>query len=1825
MTQYPNQIDNDLDILRIEDNLTQIGGETINALRDAMFAVQETLGINPQGSKGTVLSFLSVAHNTDGTLKSSALSAAGLVTLPITNAQIAAGAGIVESKLTLNYSTSVLNAAISSLGSTVSGINNILTELLTDFTLHIYGLPTPTTSDGYVNRHVASHIDINNGEISGYPKYTGIDPRDSAYNNTGLYNLSGVIRSAKTIMDALLQINNDFLSHALSTSSIKHTAAFISVDTSGFNVIPTDKNNVQLALSFIDEYETEIVEKHRSEQHSNGIPRASRVERYENDGYNTILGTFECDTDFVGGFGKISFTSTPGDLDWAFRQIVPGDVVQIDYGGYTADHIINSIDYTPSATYNLTIDGYVLDIVSNVYGLLKKSKYDDNHYGALAVASSNHNFYSAPNDAAVSASAIVVSPNCASATGTGFSADDLDSTHYMLYIAYYPTGDPSDVNLIPPTNILGIDVTGNLGITPGKYSLKHVIETTNKTFRSGGYNYRFVAFEYKGQFGIALADVIDNASFSIISGTGSGTTLSVGSFTNNVVGDATSPIKDPLGLGSTKGNVASPSYQSPTATSLPTKVITRRINRKYNIDGQYVDYLQKGHLTNEDGYYDGYLKTTQALGVTRIRGIYRVSQDLTDTELKIGSTIVVYPTVDRTDSTFKEQDYGRFIVEDLNYGCCPGDGWTDISVITCTSLTGDPNFVATTPPPELPVRIYFSEDSVTFANLEESEYRSLYEIFIKRYGRTYSHKRARVKLEVAGDAFELDTSLGTSNIQDGYGWHIVDVSPKLRGFFPVSSPATDLSRFVRFIINNYNATDDSYDGYIGQPDDSSTGGIANIGPVTRVRKGDVGRYYDNTGVDYIEIKFTENIHATALDISIPAGQFKYKDIALYETMRLNDEQMCLAVCELTGSGSLKTFVDNFIDKRQFGTVSEKNLTTSAIQFIEASDRLFRQNGVATGFEYKGMSGDNLLFNGGTAIVNGVIVNSNNFTVFPFEMKNGSPPTTVNYAVCLKQDGTHELIVINTTASTQEYTIGRERVYTLSELVTTRKDLLPLWVFTVITASLTVNPVLEDIRKFINNVENNTYLTLVGPSDESDSINTKIGNFASWDAISNYIKYGNKINSTILVKGDTTISTTIDFNETPVTIKGDKGNIVRLTTNVGITLQSNITIDGINFVREFDESGLDYYTTGFSKGTLVFAVNGNTSPVVYENIDIINCTFNTTSGYQASGVAHILFEETGPASRSVFKNINILKNSFKESGFPQLDIAFVSKDGDLLSNPIDYTVTGHGTILNSVTIEGNKGAHDSWIMLSSDNYDSGSGSSRGLSAYGVRLINNNFTHIWYNLSRYVSTGFDGSSYGSEYSLALPIMNAEFDVIGNSFNDIINRAIDSTLLGITFISTRNEVKVASPSINISNNHCTTIIVCINGDVYNYGTYDYPKGAGSIQIVNNILQTSPYNAESFSPSSSYANTHIQYGIHINGNMSNGHEKQNLVKISNNILSNEMKGFTGLTGNEYSYVIPISCTVPCDIQNNTIEKCIKSSLNGIWLSCLTPTTSLHGDNTYISQVTNNTIIRDNTTIYSYIYVDGDDKIKNIAIKDNIFDGYMVTDTPTTLSNYYTIKLNNEPYDKVSVQRNIGQMFYRDLLPYVNSNIQSTVSAFHSTNNVGWRTFNSTIYLTPNWVVENLLSTCLDLYQFANTTYTTGPFIINLASFDGAIPLSISFYIYSNKAPSENVRIHASTQLTTDRSYSTFNPSTILYPVYNITDSHSNYFTTNSGSQLIHIDLSDITTNVSSYLSSDRDIPLFISFLQESDLTSNAELVKTSSAVYDYIRIDQITGQFRY
>src|SRR4051812_29148115 len=114
MSVYPFALDSDDSIIRIDDNLSELGTQAINQLRDAAFNIEGELGIGLSGSMGTLANRLGVSINPNGTIRASALTSVGLATLPIVNAQVADNAGIAEYKLALDHTTSDLYTLIQS-------------------------------------------------------------------------------------------------------------------------------------------------------------------------------------------------------------------------------------------------------------------------------------------------------------------------------------------------------------------------------------------------------------------------------------------------------------------------------------------------------------------------------------------------------------------------------------------------------------------------------------------------------------------------------------------------------------------------------------------------------------------------------------------------------------------------------------------------------------------------------------------------------------------------------------------------------------------------------------------------------------------------------------------------------------------------------------------------------------------------------------------------------------------------------------------------------------------------------------------------------------------------------------------------------------------------------------------------------------------------------------------------------------------------------------------------------------------------------------------------------------------------------------------------------------------------------------------------------------------------------------------------------------------------------------------------------------------------------------------------------------------------------
>src|SRR5271165_676653 len=101
MSNFPTNFDDDISLPVVNDNITEIGGDAINALRDAVFSIEQNIGLNAQGATTSLAARLGVSIDQNGNIIPSAIASLGLVTLPITNSQIAINAGIPESKLIL--------------------------------------------------------------------------------------------------------------------------------------------------------------------------------------------------------------------------------------------------------------------------------------------------------------------------------------------------------------------------------------------------------------------------------------------------------------------------------------------------------------------------------------------------------------------------------------------------------------------------------------------------------------------------------------------------------------------------------------------------------------------------------------------------------------------------------------------------------------------------------------------------------------------------------------------------------------------------------------------------------------------------------------------------------------------------------------------------------------------------------------------------------------------------------------------------------------------------------------------------------------------------------------------------------------------------------------------------------------------------------------------------------------------------------------------------------------------------------------------------------------------------------------------------------------------------------------------------------------------------------------------------------------------------------------------------------------------------------------------------------------------------------------------
>ncbi|MCZ2224564.1 MAG: hypothetical protein LC122_13145 [Chitinophagales bacterium] len=1241
MSNYPTSIDDDSTLPSVYDNITEIGAEAINALKDAVINIEEELGTSLSGSVSSLSSRLNQSLEPDGTIKTSAILSLGLVTLPITNSQISDTAQISEYKLSLDYPTSDLYNLIQNAQIAADNSQNWINLNGTKISSHISG--------SSFNHNLA-------------------DIRVSASTLDYLKNKYNVNRNNTNAYTLINDVNNELVTHqkldglTASTSVIEtvggsnypdnysHIASSIYINSSGFVSIPQIVQDLQSLVEFIDNTSLLLYGSRIQNFYSNGVSRASRSSRLTSDNegqelvpFTTVKtylrndGTSSSPIDDIdAGDDIIQFTPAQTVLDTnvfdaQFSLVNVGDIVIVNYGTVESSFIIKEKKYKQSGgikQFVVRINGTNLMYSTTATAKIVKKSYHTNKQHVLALGQAINDFSDMP-------SLTCVHPRSASVLGIGFNPNLIDSSHYNLYLQIYPTGDPTESSFILPA----IDITGNFGTTPGKYTLKSIIESTNKAFRSVAKNYRFVAYEYNGEFGIALSDPYNNTSFSIISGIvdvngAYDQTATQSAYPKNVIDlfDYTDPLaqnqkaKDALGFGPSAANVASPPYlntfDSAEQAIIPTKIYCPLKRNFYYVNGSEKETFE--HEKNQliDSYGDGYWNALVVNKITfpdpngRVETTYRVLLDLTSTSLKIGKTLVIQAPND--DGYFI--DSGRFIISYISSSSCNCDGYsayTDITVYD--AVHGQETSPQTTLNIGTTVKLYFNFDTISFNSQTATDYTSLYvykryfEVYVNQDGKTFSHERARMLINGLDGSVNGQTLYGSTSLAN---FDLVYVSPKLTGY-----KYGTLNK-INLRILSYDSTSGIITGHLSNFDGTS---YNSIGPVTTGFIGQVLRFYDESNIDYVEL---------ILDIDSGVTSFSNQriDIQLFKSLEDDQEVFLLGSCQLNDSTKE---INNLNDLREFGNVSEQNFTKSAIDFVGLGERYLHSNGIVSGFDLSSNTpnpaNNQIYLAGGIASVNGKFILMNPDTVEIPLLRELDVPNSLLYrilwAVCINDKNEYITIPITDIESSGVFTPGSRKVTaydvvnltqysiestTFAKLVN-RKDLLPLYLVNcAITGSsspFTATLTLSDVRKYAYSTDS----SLIKYSSDKE-----FGNFRVVGAALNWAKYNSSNVTYISLKGANEL---VDFD---------------LDLNTGKTL----VIDGENnCTLTFIDNKINVSNVTFKNLTITM-LSSTINPIVLgQNCRLENVTINGTYTSAISSDGYFMSLNTGTTLDTVSLNLS----------------------------------------------------------------------------------------------------------------------------------------------------------------------------------------------------------------------------------------------------------------------------------------------------------------------------------------------------------------------------------------------------------------------------------------------------------------------------------------------------------------------------------------------------------------------------------------------------------
>ena len=289
-SNYPEKLDTSVEIPQVRDNVTEIGSDVFNSLRSALFQIEKTLGINPQGSAGsTVSSRISKSLDEAGNIKKEALDRANVLSGPITNADVSKVAAITETKLKLDFPTHLLQEQISVIDSSLDNIIQSLEQLNSILSTHVY--------PGALNRHSAVSISV--AADAGSPSPVSAQSMTS----------STLQETLKAVYDGHI----NYTGESIDSENNSHVASQIFYDNTASSILTA--NDVQSAIDQLSSTDGSSMQNAILNLNSNGIIRTGLVyDEFQGLEKGTLLVP-ATDISYTSPSGTstsiISFTSNP--------------------------------------------------------------------------------------------------------------------------------------------------------------------------------------------------------------------------------------------------------------------------------------------------------------------------------------------------------------------------------------------------------------------------------------------------------------------------------------------------------------------------------------------------------------------------------------------------------------------------------------------------------------------------------------------------------------------------------------------------------------------------------------------------------------------------------------------------------------------------------------------------------------------------------------------------------------------------------------------------------------------------------------------------------------------------------------------------------------------------------------------------------------------------------------------------------------------------------------------------------------------------------------------------------------------------------------------------------------------------------------------------------------------------------------------------------------------------------------------------------------------------------------------------------------------------